>query len=249
MDLGLINFGVDIGREKDHSAIVLSRPEIRGGEVHFIVHGMKSLPLLTSFEEIEKTVIEAWNTKAIPEGYSRNLWIDAIGVGAPIAERLRKVIGRVHSVTVTGGERVEKLDVWQKQFSIPKAQMVANLQFLFGYRRIHLVPGDKISEEMKQELMDFDLKVTSSQNVQYGAFRVGTHDDLVTALGLACLGERQRVPMAFSLSGGIARSSGGESTRPEIARMLQDQRRLGIADKPWDSYDYIERWTDPNKKF
>jgi hypothetical protein len=33
--------------------------------------------------------------------------------------------------------------------------------------------------------MNFEIRVDEKANDRYGAFRVGTHDDLVTALGLA----------------------------------------------------------------
>jgi hypothetical protein len=36
-----------------------------------------------------------------------------------------------------------------------------------------------------QELQDYEIRVDENANDRYGAFRVGTHDDLVTALGLA----------------------------------------------------------------
>jgi hypothetical protein len=36
------------------------------------------------------------------------------------------------------------------------------------------------------ELMDMRLKISDSGHDGYGAFRNGSHDDLVLALGLAC---------------------------------------------------------------
>jgi hypothetical protein len=36
-----------------------------------------------------------------------------------------------------------------------------------------------------QELMDYEIRVDQDANDRYGAFAVGSHDDLVTALGLA----------------------------------------------------------------
>ncbi len=40
---------------------------------------------------------------------------------------------------------------------------------------------------MMQELKDYRIKVDTDANDKYGAFSTGTHDDLVTALGLACI--------------------------------------------------------------
>ena len=38
---------------------------------------------------------------------------------------------------------------------------------------------------MADELLDYEIRVDTDANDKYGAFKVGTHDDLVTALGLA----------------------------------------------------------------
>jgi hypothetical protein len=39
------------------------------------------------------------------------------------------------------------------------------------------------------ELVNYEIKVSEGGMDVYGAFRVGTHDDLVTALGLAVQGD------------------------------------------------------------
>jgi hypothetical protein len=38
---------------------------------------------------------------------------------------------------------------------------------------------------MKDELLDYEIRISEDANERYGAFKVGAHDDLVTALGLA----------------------------------------------------------------
>ena len=43
---------------------------------------------------------------------------------------------------------------------------------------------------MGKELLDYEIRVTEDANDHYGAFRVGAHDDLVTALGLATQEDR-----------------------------------------------------------
>ena len=43
------------------------------------------------------------------------------------------------------------------------------------------------AEAMFQELLDYEIQGDERANDRYGAFKVGTHDDLVTALGLAVL--------------------------------------------------------------
>ena len=40
---------------------------------------------------------------------------------------------------------------------------------------------------LAKELLDYEIRVSEDANDKYGAFRVGSHDALVTALGLAVL--------------------------------------------------------------
>jgi hypothetical protein len=51
-----------------------------------------------------------------------------------------------------------------------------------------------------QELLDYEIRVDENANDKYGAFRVGTHDDLVTALGLAV----QREPSVSVFPGTVS---------------------------------------------
>ncbi len=43
------------------------------------------------------------------------------------------------------------------------------------------------ARQLAEELLDFELRVNENANLLFGAFRTGTHDDLVVALGLSCL--------------------------------------------------------------
>ena len=49
------------------------------------------------------------------------------------------------------------------------------------------LPRTAEAEALARELLDYEIRVDQDANDRYGAFRVGSHDDLVTALGLACL--------------------------------------------------------------
>jgi hypothetical protein len=56
------------------------------------------------------------------------------------------------------------------------------------------VPDGSISSGARgagltHELLDYEIKVNEHANLVAGAMRVGAHDDLVTALGLATLDE------------------------------------------------------------
>ncbi len=60
---------------------------------------------------------------------------------------------------------------------------MSRLQSLLQFRRIHL-PNTPEAATLARELQDFEIRVDENAHQRSGAFRVGTHDDLVTALGL-----------------------------------------------------------------
>jgi len=66
------------------------------------------------------------------------------------------------------------------------------MQALLQAGRVHL-PKTAEAQAFAKELLDYETRVDANANDTYGAFRVGTHDDLVTALGLAV----QAVPVRW----------------------------------------------------
>jgi hypothetical protein len=75
---------------------------------------------------------------------------------------------------------------WENgSITLGKAWLVSRMQALFQGERLHLPPGHPEAETLVKELLDYEIRVDQDANDKYGAFKVGTHDDLVTALGLA----------------------------------------------------------------
>jgi hypothetical protein len=73
------------------------------------------------------------------------------------------------------------------EYLIGKAHFASRLQILAELKRIHL-PQIPEAQTLAQESLDFDIDVDeTSGKATLGAIRPGTHDDLVCALGLACL--------------------------------------------------------------
>ncbi len=69
-----------------------------------------------------------------------------------------------------------------------KAWLVSRMQALLQGGLLHL-PNTSEAEQLGRELLDYEIRVSEDANDRYGAFSVGTHDDLVTALGLAVLAD------------------------------------------------------------
>jgi hypothetical protein len=47
------------------------------------------------------------------------------------------------------------------------------------------------------EPLDYEIRVSEDANERYGAFKVGSHDDLITALGLAVQQDPKRLTITW----------------------------------------------------
>lgn len=116
------------------------------------------------------------------------LLIDATGVGAPVVDLLRDGLKteplardtQLRPITFTHGERL----IGDR---MGKAYLVSRLQTLLQRQCIQL-PRTQEAEDTARELETYEIHVdATTAHDTYGAFKVGAHDDLATALGLATL--------------------------------------------------------------
>jgi hypothetical protein len=90
---------------------------------------------------------------------------------------------------------------------------------------------------LAEELLNFELKVDEKANETYGAFKVGTHDDLVSGLGLGIMAAQRRghVPFAWYRSnpdfGSQVLGAVGLDTQTDAERRA---RRRAQAPMTWD---------------
>lgn len=185
--------GVDIGQSQDPTAVVIADPVLRDNKIHYIIRYLRRLSLGISYPAIIEELIRIYQN--IPEPHTgsklqKQLWIDATGVGKPVVDLIRSNAPHIklHEVYITGGEAKNKINPWTSIIKTPKAYLVSRLQVMLSCGRIHLPKTDE-ALVLQEELMNFTIKVNGNANLEFGAFKVGTHDDMVTALGLACLSE------------------------------------------------------------
>ena len=114
---------------------------------------------------------------------SIHVFVDVTGLGDPVLELVKTATSQsnVTLVYFTHGDRRARE---AGAIRLGKAWLVARLQTLLQTDRLHL-PRNPVMEELTRDLLDFKIKVAEDANERYGAFRVGRHDDVVTALGLA----------------------------------------------------------------
>lgn len=188
--------GVDIGQKRDPTTIVVvdhRNRKVKGSsgsndrtDAHFMVRMIESLPLGTPYPDVAYRIGEIW--KGLKERRSPHIpriYIDATGVGLPVVDLVRGYVSSydVWGVVFThGDQRTEQAE--ERKVVLGKAYLVARLQVLLQAGRLHL-PDSPEAHRLAQELLDYEIRIDQDANDRYGAFKVGQHDDLVTALGLA----------------------------------------------------------------
>jgi len=206
--MGAVTIGVDIGQQRDPTAIVVTEKEritavdrgwrvpvssATGREIQrdveysdrYSVRHLERLPLGTPYPDVANRI--ATVVRGVKARVHGQLLVmtDCTGVGAPIVDLVRQAITgsgiTVVAVTFTHGDRYERR---HDSASLGKAYLVSRLQVLLQIEALKL-PRTSEAEQLADELMNYEIKVTQNGNDTYGAFKVGTHDDLATALGLS----------------------------------------------------------------
>jgi hypothetical protein len=105
---------------------------------------------------------------------------------AAIKVRVAGVRCWLTAVVLTAGEKLTG-GLGDPEVRLSKSVMVSSLTALFEARRVKLPAHHPESQAMLDELLAYEIKVSKDGADRYEG-RVGMHDDLVTALGMACLG-------------------------------------------------------------
>ncbi len=183
--------GVDLGQKRDPTAVCVAevdRRQVEGRrETHFLIRHLERLPLGTRYPKVAERIGDLAGRVREKAGTTPTVYVDATGVGQPVVDLL---LEQVHGSSVVpvyfthGDRRTETTEGSTSRVSLGKAHLVSRLQALLQTGRLHL-PRTEEAGVLTEELVNYEIRVDERANDRYGAFRVGTHDDLVTALGLA----------------------------------------------------------------
>ncbi|MGI8405476.1 MAG: hypothetical protein ACR2OE_12060 [Thermomicrobiales bacterium] len=204
-----IVIGVDFGKQRDPTAIVVTeaikvdRPGLRP-EWRFEVRSMERVALNTDYLAVGRRIAEVVrNIEARPVALNQyppsiQLVLDSSGVGVPGVDIVRDALygsrARLTAVTFSHGEALNCKS--SRAWTVGKGFLLKRLQALLQMERIKLPANHPEAAAMARELQDYEIKIDSDGDMKTGAFRVGSHDDLATALALAVL----RDPGGFGLS-------------------------------------------------
>ena len=201
--MGSVTIGIDVGQKRDPTAIAVMELEWRvvagKREDHYIARFMGRLPLGTAYPAVAVRLGEiVMNVRKRGVGVGA-VFVDATGVGQPVVDALKGAGQPITPVYFTYGDRRKENE--DRSITLGKAYLVSRLKVLMQAERIHL-PQTEETAAMERELMDYEIRVDEQANDRYGAFKVGSHDDLVTALGMAVQAQPGR---PFEVIGGGVR--------------------------------------------
>ena len=198
-----VRIGVDLGQRTDFTAIVVVEVQRRGytllsgaggpipqgGRWVYVARTIERPPLGTSYPVVVERLLKINRKLTEMKQRNRHFLVDATGVGQPIVDQLRRERLRTAPVYITNSEQAK----WEKgELHLGKAALVSRLQLLLQSGRILLPAGDAQTSAMVEELRNYEIKISDAMRAAFGVFKVGAHDDLVTALGLACWEEWPR---------------------------------------------------------
>jgi hypothetical protein len=184
--------GLDLGQASDYSALAVL--EVEGFRLDAIlrVRHLLRWKLGTSYPQIcEEThaLLQREPLQAAP------LIVDATGVGRPVVDLFRPRLGwgRLNAALITAGNAetksvIERVPYW----SVPKRILVTSVQVPLQTRKLKIAPDLPDASVLTRELQNFQVKINDSGHDTYGAWRAGTHDDLVFSVSLACWAANHR---------------------------------------------------------
>jgi len=213
-----ISIGIDVRKLHDPTAIAVAELErrhngkwregntvltsleqvLRIGEarpvlvVQYLLRHIERMALGTSYPAVAKHIADMLCN---PLFYGRqvSVLIDVTGVGRPVYDdlveeaqlRAESRAATILPITFVPGQKYNR-----STGALGKAYMVSRLQALLQNTRIH-APDIPDARALQEELKVYEIRIDRDGHDTYGAFKIGKHDDLATALGLAVLEEDQ----------------------------------------------------------
>ena len=183
--------GLEISQSRRHGAICVTQLQQRGPrrleERHWVVRHLERLAIGTSYPAISERLSVIAHSAHHQGGRRPELIVNVTGIGMPVISLLRSSVSEPRRIIPVffnqGDRRKEEGDARDPSVTLGKAYLVSGLQTALQAGRLHL-PRNEECRVLAQELMSYQIEVQPDANERYGAFRVGTRDDLVTALGL-----------------------------------------------------------------
>jgi hypothetical protein len=178
--------GLDLGQSADYSAIaVMERHGDSRNNYIFHCRHLQRWQLRTPYPAIVADTVKMMNSFEMQSGDGRpTLAVDATGVGAPVIDLFKRerIKASLKPIQITGGMDVTRDNGTTR---VPKRDLVSIVQVYLQNNRLKISEQLKDAATLARELQNFQVKINDNAHDSYGAWREGTHDDLVLAASLA----------------------------------------------------------------
>jgi hypothetical protein len=193
--------GVELGQKRDHTAVaIVERSDVIYRERSAVTYRpfqktelrlvfLERLELGLPYPQIVSAIVETVRRLQQPGsswtvGPNIAVVVDATGVGNAVVDLLKAAgLGcELVPVTITGGEH-ESQTAWG--WTVPKRDLVSELEVIYATEALLMADDLEFADALMEELDGMEVKPTESGNEKIGAWREGTHDDLVLAVALA----------------------------------------------------------------
>lgn len=153
----------------------------------YTIRHIRRLPLGTSYPDVATHIADMLCSPLLA-GRKVRVLIDVTGVGRPVYDDLRREVALrkearevvLKPISFAHGEKYNR-----STGVLGKAYLVSRLQSLLQSGRVHAPDTAEVKATL-DELRVYEIKVSQDGKDTYGA-SIGKHDDLATALALACL--------------------------------------------------------------
>ena len=180
--------GLDLGQAADYSAIAILERQGIGEDVPLLCRHLQRWELRTSYPAIVADTARMMNSAEVQRIAGRMrpvLAVDATGVGAPVIDLLKRepMKAQLEPIQITGGDSVTREYGLTR---VPKRDLVSAAQVALQTERLKIAEELPEAQTLVRELENFQVKINlDTAHDSYGAWREGTHDDLVLAVSLA----------------------------------------------------------------
>ena len=160
------------------------RGRVKRVEARYDVRYIHRFPLGTPYPAVVEHVRQLMHRRELrgPEG-GPTLVLDNTGVGRAVTDLFKVAELRPIAVTITGGNTV---NFEGGSYHSPKRDLVSQLSVLLQSGRLRIARELPHAETLRAELVNFRARIDPvSAHDSYGAWREGTHDDLVLAPAVA----------------------------------------------------------------
>ena len=200
---------VDLGQSHDFTAISVVERVEWAGEWNQVVFGRKKIlgmelryleriPLGTEYPDVVEQVADVVRWSEL-DGCCE-LLVDATGVGRPVIDMLRRsrLNCTLTPVVITGGFSESRGNGY---YHVPKRDLITGLQVALQRGLLGIAGGMEFCDKLLEEMREMRVRITAAGNEQFGAWREGSHDDLVFAVALSCWGVRKSYPWDGEVNG------------------------------------------------